>query len=248
MPTYSNVGSGGVSRGGASVVPVSGFVLLTNADITMKLVGSDISIAWTSQLPGGTWYQVYIDGALFQTTTSKSVLVPANTQSVKVSVAAVPPAMADTDFSSRLPVNHRQKALLTWLGGPYLGADIAGYNIYSGSGAADAVDFTKPIATVPASSGVGAGGFGVGGFGGGGFGSAAAKYQWESGTLAAGTWNFAVKSVDVVGNESAPRYASCVIVGPPQPPAPFPDGLRLHCQYDAMTHIANLTWNPSPSA
>jgi hypothetical protein len=108
---------------------------------------------------------------------------------------------------------------------------------------------TAPVAVVPAEGYSGPlGGFGSGGFGSGGFGYAAVAYTWRGPALAAGTWSFAVAPVGPGGVEGAATPLTVTIVAPPEPPAPFPDGLRVHGAYDPATGLLVLTWNGPSSA
>ena len=164
-------------------------------------------LSWTSSSPSGTWFQVYADLTLvwWGTQTTTTIPVPADTSSIDI--GTVGPGEQMTSFAASLEGTNRF-ASLSWDGGSYESIDIAGFHVYSGSTPGGAVSYTTPVATITAyPQGIITDGFGDGGFGDGGFGQAASTYNWTSGALAGGTWNFAVKAFDIAGNLSTAKRA-----------------------------------------
>ena len=93
-------------------------------------------------------------------------------------------------------------------------------------------------------------GFGMGGFGDGGFGRAASSYEWHSGPLASGTWEFAVVPFDRAGNaQGIPQIVSVALRRGPRPPAVDANGVRLSYSYSGpATRLVTLSWPASPSS
>lgn len=206
-----------------------------------------LRLRWEASSPLGTFFQVYMAGRLAWSGSARTCVVPTPSASVRIDVGAVLAAERDVDFSASLPASPKNRATLTWKGGRYLGADIAGYHVYQSPTAGAAVDYSKPVATIPVyAGGAPVDGFGFGGFGSGGFGFAPSDYAWTSGPLTSGSWSFGVKSFDVNGNEGPPVTGSASIVAPPLPPARDVDQLRLHYTYDPINFKVTLTWLASP--
>ena len=137
-------------------------------------------------------------------------------------------------------------AELTWVGGTYEAADLAGFYVYSSLVAGGAVSYASPAETITAyPGGIITDGYGLGTWGGGGWGEAESSYSWTSAALANGVWSFAVIPFDTAGNTGTARTCTVTIAGPPAEPPPFSDGEYLHYTYNATTHVAVLTWNPS---
>jgi hypothetical protein len=222
--------------------------------------GFQVYLSWTTSSPAGTWFQVYLDDALAwwgQTTTATLVL--GSTGPTRVDIGTVDPGEEQTDFSADLAAAPARRAELSWLGGTFEGADIAGFRVYEttsatlyGSGMFGAGPYggislgTLEVDITAYPSGIVTDGFGFGGFGYGGFGSAAGTYSWISDPLANGTYYYAVVPYDSAGNLGTPAVTSLVIAGPPAPPALFGDGLRLHYTYNPSNHEVTLLWNASP--
>ena len=156
----------------------------------------------------------------------------------------------------RLP---RRRAELSWLGGTFEGADIAGFRVFGSdtargygdrrvrSGVFGDVDLGVVLADITAyPSGIMTDGFGFGPFGAGGFGAAAGTYNWTSEPLTRGSWSYAVIPYDSAGNLGDPAVTGVTIVCPPLPPALDANNIRLHYTYDAGTQEATLTWLASP--
>lgn len=201
--------------------------------ITYNVDQGEIVVQWVSTAPVGSWYQLYVNGALLWWGKETFKHVPMGSGRMTFVVGVVDAANVSTDYSDSLPTQPEMRAKLSWLGGRYLAEDIAGFKVYAGRSPGAAVDYSREVATIPAFSGSQyLDGFGRGGFGRGGFGRAAQHYEWESETLMAGVWNFAIQSVDIHGNPCVtPTTGSVVIAGPPEPPARDTDGRRLHYRF-----------------
>ena len=93
-------------------------------------------------------------------------------------------------------------------------------------------------------------GFGKGGFGAAGFGRAATTYSWQSGPLAAGTWQFVVVPVDSAGNPRGSGLTSSVTINAaPRPPALNTQGTGLSASYSGPgDRQVTLQWLPSPTS
>lgn len=205
-------------------------------------------LSWTSSSPAGTWYQIYVDGALVDWTQNTSATVATSDQVESVDIGTVGSGEQMTDFSASI-AGFNRFAELSWLGGTFESENIAGFYVYMSSVAGGPISFTKPIATVTAyPQGILLDGFGYGGFGDGGFGASAAAYGWTSEPLTFGLWSFAVKPFDTAGNIGAGLTTTVQINVPPIEPARFPIGDRLHYTFSSGSETATLTWEASPSA
>jgi hypothetical protein len=223
------------------------FSQTTITDARAARDGADIVLSWTSTAPAGTLFQVYVSSVLAWHGTARSCVLPAPPagQSARIDVGAVAADEGLTDFSADLPApaGGGDRVRLDWIGGLYLGADLAGYRVYSGTAPGGAVSYTTPVATITAyTQGIVSEGYGDGGYGDGGYGDGSSNYSWTSGPLAGGTWNFAVRPFDVVGNEGTTSTFSAVIDAPPPPPAANATGKRLTYSYNSSTHVATLAW------
>ena len=223
--------------------------------------GFQVYISWTSTSPAGTWFQVYLNDALAwwgQTTTATLILGSAGP--IRVDIGTVLPGEEQTDFSSSLSAAPARRAELSWLGGTFEGADIAGFQVWSsasapvgygsggfGSGPFGGITLTTLETDITAyPSGIVTDGFGLGGFGLGGFGEAAGTYGWISDALSSGTYWYAVIPYDSAGNLGTGAATSVTIGVPPGPPALFGDNTRLHYTYNASNQEVTLLWNASP--
>jgi hypothetical protein len=223
------------------------FSQATITDARAARDGVDLVLTWTSSAPAGTLFQVYVSGGLAWHGTARSCVLPAPPAggSARIDVGAVAATEGLTDFSASLPApaGGGDRVTLSWLGGSYLAADIAGFRVYSGTVPGGAVSYAAPVATIAAyTQGVVSGGYGTGGYGTGRYGNSAGSYSWTSGPLAGGTWNFAVKPFDVVGNEGAAQATAAVVAAPPPPPAANAAGKRMTYTYNSTTHVATLAW------
>ena len=194
----------------------------------------------------------------FGTSNRCRVSIPpgASGRNIWVEVATVAPSEASTDFSANLAGSggENNRVRIAWLGGTYLDRtgrdDIQGFQIFRSPTAGSAVSLTQPIDTVAAYPGGWiSDGFGLSGFGQGGFGRAATPYQWTSGPLSPGNWQFAVLPYDKAGNlQGSGQTLNAVIKTAPRPPAPALNGPRLSYIYaGAATRQVTLNWNASPS-
>jgi hypothetical protein len=210
--------------------------------------GAQLLLSWTSSAPPGTVYQVYLNQQLVWTGVGLACTVPVPTAISRIDIGTVLPADTQTNFQSALTPSPARQATLSWLGGTYLGTDIAGFHVYGEHTPGGGIDYTAILATVPAYvAGIITDGFGYGGFGQGGFGQSAASYSWTSQSLSGGTWNWGIKPFDTAGNEGSAQTIAVTIAAPPLPPAPFPNATRLQYTYNTSTRQLTLNWNASPS-
>jgi hypothetical protein len=203
---------------------------------------------------GGETFQVYKDRRLVWSGTGTSCYLPWPRSTALVQVVQVASDDVDVDHvsSGDLPLvagsvgdpDEGNRAILTWI--PPADPDLAGFRVYSGTAPGGAVDYENRLADInslyPNSTGPG---FGRGPFGRGPFGIGTSLIRWVSEPLENGTWNFAVRTYDVNGNEQAVGLTVSVdISAPPLPPAPDDDGRRLTHSVGPVT----LHWLASPSA
>ncbi len=229
---------------------------------TVAVVPADaeLDVSWTSTAPAGSVYQVYVDRRLNWAGRAQRCRVPipaaAEGRNVWVEVGTVASNEATIDFSSQLnsPGQSGDFAQLSWLGGTYLDSlgknDVAGFQIFSSPAAGQPVSWVAPIDTVSAYPGGWiSDGFGLGGFGQGGFGRAATTYEWTSGPLASGVWQFAVAPFDHAGNLQTTAAAIGVAINrAPRPPAATAQGDRLTYSYSGpSSRQVTLNWSASPS-
>ena len=211
--------------------------------------GSEVLLSWTSNAPAGMVFQVYSDGALVWSGFGTRCSIPLPATVGRIDIGTVSAANKQVSFASSLPAAPDRSAELSWLGGTYQAADIAGFHVYGADSPGGAVNYTALLATVPAyTAGIVTDGFGYGGFGEGGFGEAAGSYSWESDPLSGGSWQFGVKPFDTAGNEGTAATATVSISAPPLPPAPFSTNVRLEYAYDASDFEVTLNWNASGAA
>jgi len=219
-------------------------VSITSVSLTRDL--GEVVVAWTSSAAEGTIFQVYLDGELAWWGTSRACYLPAPSEVVRIDVGTVADGESRTDFASSLPsLSRPRRGLLTWYGGTYEADDIASYLVRGettpGGGIQPAI-----LATIPAYDGEILDGAGLGPAGRGGAGRAASTYSWTSAPLSGGTWHWSITPIDAAGNEGTGTTISLTVAAPPNPPATFADGKRLHLSYDATAHTATLTWQASP--
>ena len=152
-----------------------------------------------------------------------------------------------TSWSSELPPAPARRAVLSWVGGAFLGDDIAGFYVYASASAGGIINYATPAATITAYPvGIYTDGFGLGGFGLGGFGSVGGTYTWSSPTLQQGTWSFAVVPFDATGNTGTGTTVNVAIASPPLEMPAFPDRTRMHYSYNATSNTVTIDWNASP--
>jgi len=210
--------------------------------------GGQYWISWRSSSPVGTWFQVYLDQQLVWAGQQTAIWLPVPTVgAVRVDIGTVNAGEEQTSFSRSLPAGPSREVTLSWLGGTYEGADLAGFHVYGEVSPGAGIIYTAPLATVTAyPAGIYTDGFGFGGFGFGGFGEANSSYSWTSQSLTRGTWNWAVKPFDLAGNEGSAVTAAVTVAVPPLAPAAYSDRARLQYTYYQPTKQATLTWNASP--
>jgi hypothetical protein len=208
--------------------------------------GTSLLLSWTSTSPFGTNYQVYVDRKLMWYGHGLSTAVPIPPNGVsRIDIGTVGVGESQIDFSADLTPAPQRFAELSWLGGTFESAAIAGFNIYSSVTAGGGVNYTAAVGTVTAyTAGIVTDGFGYGGFGEGGFGESAGAYGWTSGTLTDGAWTFGVVPFDTAGNLGPTTEVVIDIMAPPFEPPFFSDGTgtRLHYTYNPSNFEATLTW------
>lgn len=203
-------------------------------------------VSWSSSAPDGTWYQVYSNYRLAWYGRQLHCELPIPSGAVDIAVGTIDASEFQTDLSGSVAgaPGSGNAVELAWLGGVYLDADklddVAGFRVYGESTPGGGVNLNNPLVDLDVGRLAGAG---RGPAGRGGAGRAATRYTWTSGLLSPGTWAFDVRAYDAAGNESTVDTVSATIDGPPGPPAPFSDGLRLHYSYDPGTRIVTLSWN-----
>jgi hypothetical protein len=210
-------------------------------------VGTQLLISWRSTAPPGLWYQIYVNDQLvwFGTSTRATIQVPSDI--MRIDIGTVSSANRSVDYSGSLALAPDRRVMLSWTGGTYEGADLAGFNIYGEPTNGAGIDYSNKLGTVPAyTAGIITDGFGDGGFGSGGFGAGSASYSWTSTPRGGGAWHWAVRPFDNAGNEGAATVVEVIIAVPPLPPGPFPDLTRLHYTYSQATKKITLNWNTSP--
>ena len=229
--------------------------------VRVALDGADLFVSWSASAPPGSTFQVYVDRRLawYGTSTRCHVPIPAGDSGCNtwVEVCTVGADEPTQDYSSSLvaPGGRSERAGLSWAGGTYLDPtgrdDIQGFWIYQGPAPGQPVAMTSAVDSVVAYPGGWINdGFGKGGFGDAGFGRASTAYEWQSGPLASGVWQFAVVPYDKAGNAQGPgQVASVTINAAPLPPARAAGGVRLTSTYSGPTgRQLTLHWLPSPSA
>ena len=229
-------------------------------DVRVSADGPDLFVAWSSTAADGATFQVYVDRRLTWSGTARSCHVPtpagASGRNVWVEVGVVDPGEQAFDHSASLtaPGNRTERATLSWSGGTYLDPtgrdDIGGFQVFQGAVAGGPADTSAAAGFVAAYPGGWVNdGFGKGGFGAAGFGRAATTYRWQSGPLAAGTWQFLVVPVDRAGNPRGGTLATSVAINSaPRPPAPDAQGRRLTAVDSGLgDHTFVLRWLPSPA-
>jgi hypothetical protein len=231
------------------------------SEVSAQVQGLELAVSWVSQAPEGARFQVYVNGRLSWSGTSRRCRLPipanASGRPVWVDVLAVAAGDAYRDFSSSLPSYGQgsARASLSWLGATYLDPtgrdDVQGFHIYASPSAGQPVDWSSPVDQVSAyPGGWVCDGFGLGGFGQGGFGRAATTYRWESESLPGGTWQFAVVPYDGSGADRGRGSAvSLLLTSAPLAPAADQNGNRLTYTYSGpATRQVTLSWLASPGS
>jgi hypothetical protein len=229
-------------------------------DVRVTAIGGDLFVAWSASVPSDSTFQVYVDRRLAWSGVARRCQVPIPSggvgRNVWVEVGTVGADEPNRDYSTSLvaPGGRSERAQLSWDGGTYLDPtgrdDIQGFLIYQGPTPGAAVDLSAPVGTVASYPGGWINdGFGKGGFGGGGFGRSATHYQWRSGPLSSGVWQFAVLPFDKAGNAlGASQPIAVTIAAAPRPPAIGPNGSRLTSVYAGPAgRQLTINWLPSPS-
>lgn len=210
--------------------------------------GSQLLLSWASTSPAGTFYQVYAADALLWYGTTLFTSIPLPTSVVRITIGTVDAADRTTNFSATFGYP-ATRADLSWFGGSFEGADIAGFFVYGEATPGGGVNFVTPLATVTAYPGsIFTDGWNFGPWNVGGWGEDASAYTWTSAPLSSGLWTFAVSAFDTAGNIGTTATTTVMIEAPPIEVAPFSDRTRLHYSFNPTSEIATLTWNASPSA
>ncbi|MGO9463087.1 MAG: hypothetical protein ACLQIB_04410 [Isosphaeraceae bacterium] len=211
--------------------------------------GTELFLSWTSDIPAGSdlVYQVYENDVLVWHGTSPYCTLPLPSYVVRFDIGTVGFTQATIDFSSLVPPAPLLQAELSWLGGTFEAADIAGFHVYREEAPGSGIDYSEVLGTIAAyTANVVTDGFGYGGFGEGGWGEAAGSYSWTSGALSSGVWHFAVIPFDTNGNEGTGSTVAVLIQAPPQEPAPFSNRSRLQYTWNPSDYEITLNWNASP--
>ncbi len=235
-----------VSR--VAVVGIAGFGQASITEVFRPLVrGGQVFLSWSSSAGEGTYYQVYLNGALAWTGQSLFVWVPVPIGPVRIDIGTVGAGLENLSQASSLPAGPTRRAKLTWVSGTYHGLDLAGFRVYGGTAPGGPVSFAAVLATITAyPAGIVLDGWGIGGFGGGGFGLSPGAYDWTSDPLSAGTWSFAVVPFDNAGNTGTPITTTATIAAPPREPAVMADGVT-RLSYSLSGGAAALNWLASPA-
>lgn len=224
--------------------------------------GGLMRLSWTCDAPAGMFTQLYINNSLvwwdLASVTSTDVPAPSSGVTDRIVLGNCNPGEEEISFAADLPVSPARRAELSWYGGLWEGTDLASFRVYGSPSPGAPIDYGHPLATIAAyPQGITAvAGWGMGPFGIGGFGYCSSLYTWTSGTLANGTWQFAIVPMDTAGNQGAIRTTAIDISAPPTEPGAFSDGSRLHYQILAYGQTqfgvggygwpeVELTWNPS---
>ncbi len=231
------------------------------ANVVVMANGPDLFVTWSGSAPVGTTFQVYVDRQLVWSGTARRCHVPTPSNAVGrnvwVEVGTVAANEPTQDYSSSLLAsgNRTDRAALSWSGGTYLDPtgldDIGAFQIFQSPPGGAAVDDTVVVDTVVAYPGGWINdGFGKGGFGAAGFGRAATSYEWQSGPLASGTWQFAVVPIDLAGNPRGSGLTTSVVINSaPRPPALNTQGTRLTVTNPGTGDgRVTLQWLPSPTS
>ena len=236
------------------------FSQLSIRDVRVMANGPDLFITWTSSSDPGMVFQVYVDRRLVWSGTVCRCHVPtpahAVGRNVWVEVGTVAAADPTRDYSASLAASlgRTERATLNWSGGTYLDStgrdDISAFQIYQSAAAGLPVDDSVAVDTVVAYPGGWINdGFGKGGWGEAGFGRAATTYQWRSGPLTSGIWQYAVVAVDRAGNPRGESLrASVTIQAAPRPPTLDAQGSRLTSKSSGPDNLQlTLQWLSSPT-
>ena len=240
--------------------------------------GGEVFLSWTSSAPTGTPFQIYVNHALAWSGQRLWAWVPVPAGPVRIDLGAVGVGEETIDFTrvtgfgaggfgsgtygavDLVPSGPNRRALLTWSGGSYLGASLAGFHVYGEATPGGGINYAAALATITAyPAGIDTSGFGMGAFGSGGFGAVAGTYTWQSDPLPAGTWHFGIKPFDTAGNEGTAATVAATIASPPRQPAAYPDQTFLRSSLAGYgsggfgsgvpfgSSAATLTWQPGPA-
>lgn len=197
-------------------------------DLYVRPSDAELRVSWVSTAPPGTFFQLYQDGKRVFCGTEREIYLPHPPGNPRYVVGTCLSSEVALDLSAELPgvPGGGNRVSLSWIGGTFLGLDIAGFNVRMGSVPGGPVQPT-PVARITAYvQGLTTDGFGMGGFGIGSFGLASASYSWTSDPVVSGTWNVSVTPFNEAGNEGTPTTSSVVVSGPPAPPARDTNGNR----------------------
>jgi hypothetical protein len=229
------------------------------SNVSVALNGTELDVAWKAI--GGNYFQVYIDRRLAWSGMQQFCSIPipgdAAGRNIWIEVGTVTNGDMTQDYSASLSgvVGSGDRARLTWYGGSYLDPsgndDVQGYQIHTSKVSGEAVDYNGQICSVPAyPSRILTDGYGMGEFGRGGFGRAASYYEWRSGPLSSGSYEFAVIPYDRAGNsQDSPRSATVTVETAPLPPRDDENESRLTYSYSGrVARIATIQWLASRDA
>jgi hypothetical protein len=233
------------------------------SEITHSQEGSRLTLEWSSTAPAGTWYQLYLRGALAWWGTERHATVAAPRGLIDGQIGAVAAGEQTTDFADAgldafgldvlgLDANGigavaiTNRAYLAWTGfgaAEYrilegaLGFDHGGFDLGGLNGSAGTL-----VGTVAGLEGISTDGLDIGAFDVGGLDYAVGSFSWTSDPLTRGDWNFSVVPYNAAGSAGTPSTTSVTITAPPRPPAPNAAAKRLTYTYNATTHVVTLNW------
>src|SRR5690349_14841925 len=127
------------------------FSQATITEIFPPLVRSgQVYLSWSSSSAAGTPFQVYLNAELAWHGTALSTWVAVPSGPVHIDIGAVTVGEAETDFSGSLPSAPHRRAELTWLGGTFEAADIAGFRIYGEATPGGGISYVTALADITA--------------------------------------------------------------------------------------------------
>lgn len=217
------------------------------SDVSYKVVGASLRISWVSTAGALAIHQIYVNGRLQWHERGLQAAIPIPSTNSRIEIGAVGTGEGLTDFSAGFPPAPKSRAVLTWQGGTFEGADIQGFRIYGEATPGGGLDYDAPLADIQAYvEGAVSDGYGVGGYGLGGYGSSPASFSWESQPYhPSGSYTFAVVPFDSTGNEGDPLTTVVALTSPPLEVPLYSDGLRLHRVYNQPAKTVAISWQAS---
>jgi hypothetical protein len=242
------------------------FDTTTVTEVSHAREGSRLTLEWTSTQPTGTWFQIYIQGALAWWGTELHATVSVPRGLIDVQIGSVGSGEQTTDFSRAgldslgfdiggLDTGGAASAITNRAHLAWFGFGAAEYRIFEGAAGFDHGGFDLGgldgsagtlVGTVPALEGISSDGLDSAGFDGGGLDLPGGNFDWTSDPLMRGDWNFSVVPYDAAGNPGTPSLTTITITAPPRSPSPNTAGKRLTYTYNSVAHTVTLNWLDSP--